>query len=123
MTQTVGYYCPLCKTKYVKHSCQNGLPCNHPKLNSVFVRAKRYGRGGEDVRLIWRKGDVMLSIDHQEGDLEYINDYAKFFKNTDTDVESGVVSIDEWMSRQEGKIKEAYMSRWQSVKLLRVTEV
>jgi hypothetical protein len=64
MTETLGYYCPTCNVKYVRHACRRvideensvkELPCKHPFEQSRYVYAKRY-KGGERVVLITFKG-------------------------------------------------------------------
>lgn len=53
MTQTVGFYCPDCDAKYVRHVCGTGLPCGHKAKRAIYVYAKRYGADGhESVELL-----------------------------------------------------------------------
>lgn len=56
MTQTVGFYCPVCKIKYVQHRCKEGLPYGHPKKDALWVYAKHYSRGEETVKIIDSSG-------------------------------------------------------------------
>src|SRR5689334_12003428 len=49
--QTIGYWCDVCRTKYVRHECKTALPCRHSIFAAIMVYAKAYGRGGEEVEM------------------------------------------------------------------------
>lgn len=37
MTQHSGFYCLLCRTRYVYHACKDGLPCEHDKRDAFYT--------------------------------------------------------------------------------------
>lgn len=49
MTETVGFFCPECASKYVQFVCKTGLPCGHDPDKAIHVYAKRFGQSGSEI--------------------------------------------------------------------------
>lgn len=103
MTETVGFYCPKCDAKYVRHKCRDGLPCDHDKDEAIYVYAKKY-KDGENVRLENKDGVIF------RGDGEYFPTDLNFMRRW----EEGFIPD---ISKEEfAKFKDAYEKRWMSLK-------
>lgn len=57
MTETVGYYCPECGKKYVRHKCKDSLPCGHGKENAIYVYHKWCAK--RDNKIVMRRGNII----------------------------------------------------------------
>jgi hypothetical protein len=118
MTQTIGYYCDLCREKYVQHKCQDGLPCGHDKAEAIRVYAKSFGRGSERVEMFWLGGRVRMWICRKpkEENVFYIG-LAGFYHGHQVETDDGqVTTVWKWLRQQEGKVIRAFLSRWESRK-------
>lgn len=118
MTQTIGYWCDECRTKYVQHVCKDGLPCGHDLAQAVHVSAKSYGRGGAEIWLKWdnQKLYAFLEKREQEDRVVYIGWRAKELRGTIATHTEGQEVLIDWLHKQPAKIIRAFLGRWESCK-------
>jgi len=114
MTQTVGYWCDECRTKYVQHKCKDGLPCSHDKAQAVYVYAKGYGKGGEFVQMEWSTGTLSSFLNHRPKPKTLYYGWSRSLWATWIEAEGEQVG--EWLHKQEGLVARAFLSRWDSQK-------
>lgn len=112
MTQTNGYWCDECRTKYVEHSCKGDtLPCEHEFNKAIFVYAKSYGRGYESVSI---RGLGRFTLTTKDEDLIGQRWQFKWWiEDNRTGKEEPVA---EWIKRQEDKYVRAFCGRWMTTK-------
>lgn len=112
MTQTNGYWCDECRAKYVEHTCKNDtLPCGHAFDAAIFVYAKRFGSGGEDVTMEGLGRFNLFTKDENLVGQRW--NFKQWIRNERTDKEEPVA---EWIKRQEARFVRAFCARWFSSK-------